>query len=509
MAESSRTIAKTDPDAAVIHVDPARVLADIDDKIYCGFLEHLGRCIYGGIVDYDCKIPGLTNDKGFRLDVADAIKDLRMPMIRYPGGNFVSAYHWMDGVGPKENRPVRPELAWRGREPNLFGTDEFMEWCEFMNVEPYLCFNMGTGTLDEALAWLEYCNSDDDTYYANLRRKNGHDKPYNVKYWGLGNEVWNAWVVGQMTAEDYAKKADEWGKVLKMLDPSIILVACGFDGLHTWEYTVTQKLINVCDMYSIHQYTCNYDHIQNVSCTAAAERAIQIVAKLIDLSRITNQASKRTMKIAMDEWNVWDYKRANGENGAEEHYDLSDALAVAAWGNVFVRQAAHLGMANLAQCVNVIAPIMARPDGIFLQTTYHTWKLLSHYMRGKSLALHVGSPMYEGPLDNTHGDIPWLQDIESGIPMLDVSAALNDKKIYLSVVNRSETEAIKTRINLLGEYEEKVHVWSVYHEDVRAKNSFENPTNVGIEEWEYGLGEVKEGVVFREHSYTLLELRLK
>jgi alpha-N-arabinofuranosidase len=164
-------------------------------------------------------------------------------VVRYPGGNFVSTYHWLDAVGPKDKRPRRPELAWLGEESNQFGTDEFIEWCEAMGCEPYLCLNMGTGTLDEALAWVEYCNSDKNTYYANLRRQNGREKPYNVKYWSLGNEVWGPWQVGQMSAEDYTKTAFQWAKALKLLDPSIKLIACGRTGYDSWDYVVSQGLI--------------------------------------------------------------------------------------------------------------------------------------------------------------------------------------------------------------------------------------------------------------------------
>lgn len=170
----------------------------------------MGRCIYGGIYE-----PGssLADENGFRKDVLSALRELDIPVIRYPGGNFVATYHWQDGIGPRDKRPKRPELAWLGIETNQFGTDEFMKWLDVLSegkerrVEPYLCLNFGTGTLDEALAWVEYCNGTRDTYYANLRRANGHPEPYRVKYWALGNEVWGPWQVEQMTKEDYSKKA--------------------------------------------------------------------------------------------------------------------------------------------------------------------------------------------------------------------------------------------------------------------------------------------------------------
>ncbi|KAK9378059.1 glycoside hydrolase superfamily [Kockiozyma suomiensis] len=505
--ESAQTFVKSSK--GLIKVDPCRVVGTVDDKTYSGFLEHMGRCIYEGIVDYDCKVPGLTNDKGYRLDVAKALKDLEMPVVRYPGGNFVSSYHWMDGVGPKENRPRRPELAWLGEESNHFGTDEFMEWCEFIGTEPYLCLNMGTGTLDEALAWLEYCNSDRNTYYANLRRKNGHEKPYNVKYWSLGNEVWGPWQVGQMTAEDYSKTAFQWAKALKLLDPSIKLVACGCNGFSEWDYTVTQALISQIDYYSIHDYTSSSDYYKNVTCPAAAERAIQITSKLIDLAKITQKVPNRNVKICFDEWNVWDPDRAPGHLGAEEKYTLSDAIAVAAWGNLFIRQAPHVGMANIAQCVNVIAPVMTTGTDSFLQTIYHPFLLFCKYMRGESLNLHVEGPVYTGETGfSDHVDyMAWIKDIEPALMLLDVSATKKDGYINIAVANRSLDEDLTTSIVFEGDYQEIVTTYTVYHDDIAASNTIDNKEVVSIKEATCKFEDLK-AYTFKKHSFVLLRVAI-
>lgn len=293
----------------------------------------MGRCIYGGIYDPDNP---LSDSNGFRNDVLDALRELDIPVIRYPGGNFCATYHWQDGIGPREKRPCRPELAWLGTETNQFGTDEFMAWLSALSerlpagrrVEPYICLNMGTGTLDEALAWVEYCNGTRDTYYANLRRAHGHAAPYCVKYWALGNEVWGPWQVGQMTAADYAKKAAQWAKALRLLDPTIVLVLCGQDGTASWDHEVLQACVPVVDMHSIHVYTAaGSSHLQNVTAPLAAERAIRVAASLIELARIERgvAVSRPPTKICFDEWNVWDPERAPGDRGAEEQYTLSDA----------------------------------------------------------------------------------------------------------------------------------------------------------------------------------------
>ncbi|KAF3229228.1 hypothetical protein TWF106_004149 [Orbilia oligospora] len=261
---------------------------------------------------------------------------------------------------------------------------------------------MATGTLMEALGWLEYCNSDQDTYYANLRRKNGRDKPYKVKYWALGNEMWGAWQVGQMTKEDYAKKAHQWGKALKLLDPSIKLILCGENGTSDWDRYVLQNSIEYIDMHSIHIYTADPEHVPNVIAPLSAERAIEVTASLIDLARINNRLTNPPTSdnhiihkptICFDEWNVWMYTRAPGDQGAEESYTLSDALAVGVWLNVFVRQASA---------------------GTYEGRTVPEW---------------IGTTM----------EVPWL----------DVSGAISeDGTINLSVVNISEDEDILTQLSI-------------------------------------------------------------
>jgi len=371
-----------DSETPVVSVNPFNKIAKVNDNVYGGFTEHMGRCIYGGIYD-----PGnpLSDENGFRKDVIEAFKDLNCPVVRYPGGNFVATYHWLDGVGPKDQRPARPELAWLGVESNEFGTDEFLKWCEVVDTEPYLALNFGTGTLDEALGWLEYCNSDKNTYYANLRRKNGRDKPYNVKYWALGNEMWGPWQVGQMTKEAYADKAYQWAKAMKLLDPSVVLILCGETGYSSWDTYVLKECVkwdthtlggsttaSLIDMHSIHIYTASNDHLKNATAPRSAERAIEITGGLIDLVRIENKVpyTVPAPTICFDEWNVWDPVRAPGDIGAEEKYTLSDALAVGVWLNVFIRQAKYIGMANIAQSVNVISPLMTTKDGILKQTTW-------------------------------------------------------------------------------------------------------------------------------------------
>jgi alpha-L-arabinofuranosidase len=212
---------------ARIGLDLDRTVGTVDRRIFGGFIEHLGRCIYGGVFDPGRRWP-TSAASGATSWTPCAPRGV--PVLRWPGGNFASGYHWADGVGPPEARPRRMELAWHAEESNRFGTDEFMAYCRALGAEPYVCLNMGTGTLDEAQAWVEYCNGTGDTYWANRRRENGHAGPYGVRYWGLGNELYGPWQTGALSAEAYVAKAREWAKVLRWTDPQVQLVACGQNG---------------------------------------------------------------------------------------------------------------------------------------------------------------------------------------------------------------------------------------------------------------------------------------
>ncbi|KAF2014239.1 glycoside hydrolase family 51 protein [Aaosphaeria arxii CBS 175.79] len=494
-----------------ISVNPAHKTAKINKNIYSGFTEHMGRCIYGGIYD-----PGnpLSDENGFRKDVIEAFQEIDVPVTRYPGGNFVATYHWLDGVGPKENRPARPELAWLGLEPNEFGTDEFMKWCEVVGTEPYLCLNFGTGTLDEALGWLEYCNSTQNTYYANLRRKNGREEPYNVKYWALGNECWGPWQVEQMTKEDYAKKAYQWAKALKLLDPSITLILCGETGYSSWDYYVLKQCVkwdvhglggdrtkSLIDMHSIHVYTADKEHYANATAPRGAERAIQMTSALIDLARIENNVPHTVPRptICFDEWNVWDPVRAPGELGAEESYTLSDALAVSIFLNGFIRQARDMGMANIAQSVNVISPLMTTKDGIVKQASYWPYMLFSRYMRGWTIPVNVRAEEYEG---RTNPE--WIRGtIET--PFLDVSAAIDEKGevVTLAVVNVHEEKSYDVKLDGIPSGKQ-VDVYTVGGDHVQAGNmGGKEEVKIVESKWD-----AKDSYVFPKHSLTLLRWRI-
>jgi alpha-L-arabinofuranosidase len=496
---------------ARIHVDFARIIGDVDPRTYSGFIEHLGRCIYGGIFDEGSP---LSDERGFRADVMEQMRALRPPILRWPGGNFVSGYHWLDGVGPVDERPRRTELAWGAEESNRFGTDEFIAYCREIDTEPYICVNMGSGTMDEAQAWVEYCNGTGNTHWANLRRKHGHEEPFRVKYWGLGNELWGSWQIGALSAEDYVRRAREFAKVMKLTDPSIELIACGHNGWSDWDRVVLQGLADVIDYHAVHVYTGSHDYYTNVFQAHQADRSLRIAASLIEQARY-EQAIEHPIKIAYDEWNVWFRTRSleARRGGIEEQYTLADALAVATYLNIFVRRCEVIGMANVAQMVNAIAPIFTSPDGLFLQTIFHPLKLYSDHMQGTALDIHVQAPEFDLTPEREQTDWPHRVSDLGPFTMLDAAATLraDDGVLMLGVVNRDRDSDQETTIDL-GEERSiaSITAWEVNgaHPDIR--NSFAEPDNVvAVERTVSGpMSSRTIEYTFPKHSITLLRVQL-
>ena len=366
-----------------------------------------------------------------------------------------------------------------------------MHWCSIVGTEPYICLNMGTGTLDEAINWLEYCNGIRDTKYANLRRANGHKESFKVKYWGLGNEVWGPWQVEQASKEDYAKKAFQWGKALKLIDPDIELILCGETGHSSWDHWVLKEASHFISMHSIHIYTTDQRHLPNVTAPLSAERAIEITGGLIDLAVIENNLPHRPT-ICFDEWNVWDPSRAPGERGGEESYSLSDALAVAVWLNVFVRKSKYVGMANIAQSVNVISPLMTSKDGLRKQATWWPLLLFCKYMQGHTIGVHLKVDAYEGPTNPG-----WIR-ATMDTPWLDVSAALDDRgTLNLAVVNINPDRDILTELN--SAFPENVQVFTVNGPD--SAMDARPAMNVEMKESTW---DGKGAFVFPKHSMTMM-----
>lgn len=482
---------------ARIKVDVERNIGDIDKNIYGNFTEHLGRCIYGGI--YDPK-SSEADENGFHKDVLAATKDLGVTVVRWPGGNFASGYHWMDGIGPKAERPKRKDLAWGDIETNQVGTDEFLKWSSLANVEPYICINVGTGGLDEAKNWVEYCNAPQGLYYSDLRAKNGHAEPYNVKFWGLGNEVDGTWQIGHKNAEDYSKFALEAAKLMKWSDNKIKLIASGSSNYGadwtTWNRTVLNSLGNYIDYISLHNYLGNRDsdHYKFMASTLFTDNVIKITKALINEARTKNHI-QHPIYIAFDEYNVW--YRAFNEQKLEEHYNLQDALVVAQYLNCFLRNADIVKMANLAQLVNVIAPMMVTNDKLWLQTTYFPLQLFANNCMGRSISTFVDCNTY-----NT-------SDYKN-VPYLDVSSVYNDstKELMINVVNRHLDKPIKTTIeNQFGKLDGKATVYEVNSASITDENSV-NEQKVKTAEKQINITGNNIEYTFPAHSFTMIKVKL-
>jgi alpha-N-arabinofuranosidase len=490
---------------AKIKIDTERRIGRVDRGIFGGFVEHLGRCVYGGIFEEDSP---LSDADGFRRDVLEILRPLRMPTLRWPGGNFVSGYRWTDGVGPLGERPRRLNLAWGVEEPNTFGTDEFVRYCRLLGTEPYVCVNMGTGTMDEAQAWVEYCNGTGDTHWANLRRRNGHEEPHGVKYWGLGNEMYGRWQIGALSAEEYVGRAREFAKVMKATDPTVRLVGCGKTGWSEWDRIVLEGLAPLVDYHSIHIYTGSDDYWSNVLAPHQAERALRSCRAIIDRVRY-RQNIEHPIRVAYDEWNVWFRDRRSG-SGHEGRYTLADALAVATYLNIFVRHCDTVGLANLAQMVNVIAPILTNERGLFLQTIYHPLRLYAEHTREVALDAHVDCEAHDlvSANDESASWPPHRVADLGPFKLLDVAATCDarGRDLTVAVVNRDPKRDIRASV-LLADGTACGHAvaYEVNGPGWDARNSFEHQP-VGVSETWLNIGKGGLEHEFPAHSLTVLKM---
>jgi len=467
---------------ARIKIDLDRVIGEVDKNIYGNFVEHLGRCVYGGVYE-----PGspLSDEKGFRKDVMAAVKDLKPSLVRYPGGNFVSNYNWTDGVGPKAERVPRMELAWHRLETNEFGTNEFLDYTKAIGTEPYFAVNMGTGTIEEARRWVEYCNVKEGPYYAELRKKHGYPEPYNIKYWGLGNEMDGPWQMGHLDAIDYTKKAREAAKLMQRTSPGIKLIAAGSSNYRPgadpdyWNETVLNELKDVIDYIALHIYVGNPDsnYYNFMATPLVLEQRTKIVKGFINkVMQTANRAGREPIYIAWDEYNVWYRARggaaAVGKNALEEKYNLEDALVIACCLNAFIRNADVVKMANMAQLVNVIAPIFTSEKGLFKQTIYYPLQLFANNVYGTSLDAFVECKTYStAKFVIGSGETNTQQ---KAVPYLDVSATYKDGNITFCVVNRNKEEAITTDIiSQNGAFTGNFTVFEVNGPDIKSQNSFD------------------------------------
>jgi alpha-N-arabinofuranosidase len=464
---------------ARIAIDEERVIGRISPLLFGGFIEHMGRCVYRGIFD-----PGsaLADEHGLRTDVVAALRELNPRIIRYPGGNFLSGYHWRDGVGPVAQRPRRRELAWQSIETNHFGTHEFITLCRMLGAEPMLGVNLGTGTIEEAGAYVEYCNAPAGTLEADRRVANGAPEPFGVRYWCLGNEMDGPWQIGHMDATAYAIKAREAAKLMKWHDPSIRLTLCGSSSSHMPTYPEWDRIaLEICweyvDYLSLHFYAGNRDDDTDSYLALARQFEDHLDALAGTLRYVKAKLrSRHDVYLSWDEWNVW-YKDQTMQGGwqeaphlIEEVYNLEDALVVAQWLNVFLRRCDVLKMACLAQLVNVIAPILTRPDGILRQSIFYPFALFSRYASGDSLDLLVQAPTYATRMFGEQ-------------PLIDAAASYDAEhgRGAIFIVHRGRTEPLTLDLEWQGRAPYRVaSIYQVSGSDPKAANTFDTPDVIGI-----------------------------
>jgi alpha-L-arabinofuranosidase len=485
----------------------------VDDRLYGSFIEHLGRAVYGGMYE-----PGhpTADAEGFRGDVLDLVRELRVPIVRYPGGNFVSAYNWEDGVGPAASRPRRIDLAWKSVEPNTVGVNEFAAWARKANTEVLMAINLGTRGIDAARSLLEYCNHPGGTYWSDLRKSHGVAKPHDFRLWCLGNEMDGPWQTGHKTAVEYGRVAAETARAMKQYDPTLQLVACGSShmGMPTfpeWEATVLDHCYDNVDYISLHTYFANVENDIGtfLARSVGMDRYIETVVSACDLVQAKKRSRKR-VDLSFDEWNVWFHSREQdrkqepwtvGPPLLEDIYTMEDALVVGCMLNSLIRHADRVKIACLAQLVNVIAPIMTANGGpAWRQTIYYPFLHASLYGRGTSLQVVSDSPAYENA---TFGTVPWL----------DATAVRNDAAGELTVfaVNRSASEEIALEARLAGfeDYTVAEHL-VLRNDDLKAVNTKAKPDAV-VPAAAKGAKAEKGALnaTLPRHSWNVLRLRNK
>jgi len=513
--------------ATTVVIDTDRQISPIDRHLFGSFLEHLGRAIYEGIYDPKSKF---ADSKGFRTDVMKEVHDLGVPIIRYPGGNFVSGYHWLDGVGPKDKRPTVLDRAWNTLETNQFGTNEFITWARQVGTEPLFGLNFGTGTAEDAAALVEYCNVAGGTKWSELRRSHGYNQPHNVKYWCVGNEMDGPWQIGHMPAREYGIKAADAARQMRALDHSIKLIACGSSGPFMptyidWDRTVLEECYDDVDGISLHRYWGNTEETNNdsskyLAMNLAMDRQIEEIVAVCDTVRARKRSDKQLF-LSFDEWNVW-YRARTGDavdghgkpapHLLEEPYNLEDALLVGGLLNSLIRHSDRVKVACLAQLVNVIAPIMTNENGILRQTIYYPYSWALKYARGSALNLAPQGPTYEvaslgRPIESIGVPVPGFGDV----PYLDAVATLDSeaKAAAIFILNRDLQNARDLEINWRDVTPARVTAFeTITGSALKALNTFADPKRVVPQTLESPKVGAKMSVKLPARSYSVLALAL-
>ncbi|GHP14010.1 alpha-N-arabinofuranosidase [Lentilactobacillus fungorum] len=434
-------------------VDPSNQISTIDERIYGSFIEQLGRAVYDGIYQ-----PGQASadENGLRQDVIDAIKQLNVPIVRYPGGNFVSQYKWEDGIGPKADRPTRLDLAWKSIETNEFGLHEFMNWAKKVGTKADMAVNLGTRGIMAAANLVEYCNFPKGSYWSDLRRKNGQEAPYRIKTWCLGNEMDGPWEIGQKTAYEYGHLANEAAKAMRAVDDHIELVACGSSSMDNptfgdWEATVLDQCYDNVDYLSLHRYYGYYNdddptELDNyLGKNIDLDQFIKGVVAICDAVKAKKRTNK-TINLSLDEWNVWYHSNdadtkvkpwQKAPHMLEDIYNFEDALLVGSLLITLLKNSDRVKIACLAQLVNVIAPIMTDDNGVWYQSIFYPFMQVSNHGKGVALAPKVDVATYQS---REFPEVPYLDSIAT------YDQANGELTIFAENKNQHESLDFKTQL---------------------------------------------------------------
>ena len=484
-----------------VRIDPLRRIHPYSQMLFGQFLEHFHRQVYGGVFE-----PGspLADDRGFRLDVIEALRELKVPVVRWPGGCFVSAYHWKDGVGPTRRSVY--DKAWRVEEPNTFGTDEFIEWCRRIGAEPYICTNAGSGTPEEMSDWVEYCNLESQGHWAKLRQDNGYTNPHQVPYWSIGNENYGDWEMGAKTAEEWGPFVAESAKMMKHVDPSIKLLAAALADAD-WTLKLLRHAGQYLDDVSIHGYWDPLwdddrpsDYLSCMSRALEPEAAIRLTEQIIGVAGFEGGIG-----IAFDEWNLrgWHHPKgtqpeaiaARDRNDLNATYTMADAVFSAGFLNACLRHSDTVRMANMAPVVNTRGPLFVHKDGLVKRTTFHVLVMYANFLEANLADIWMSSDTL--PLE------------ASSVPVLDAVATCDDsRRVWsLALINRHPEKAIACRISL-GEQAPptRCKITSLCGDSPDAYNDINSPNRVIPETVEYT---VENGLVeLAPHSINIIQTTL-
>ncbi|RBY97429.1 alpha-L-arabinofuranosidase [Blastococcus sp. TF02-8] len=469
---------------ARLTLDPTQAVGAVSRRLFGAFVEHMGRGVYGGIHD-----PGhpTAGEDGFRRDVIDLVREMGVTAVRYPGGNFVSGFRWEDSVGPRDQRPVRLNLAWHSTETNEVGLHEFASWLDQVGAELVLALNLGTRSTLEALDLLEYANVPAGTTLADQRIANGRPQPFDVRTWCLGNEMDGPWQLGQRSAEDYGKLAARTAKAMRQVDPTLELVACGSSGagmptFGEWERTVLTHAYDDEDLISCHAYYEEKDGDLGSFLASGTDmdRFIESVVATADHVKAVRR-SPRSIDISFDEWNVWYFSRVPTDLArniddwpvappiSEDAYTVADGVVVGSLLMSLLRHADRVTSAAMAQLVNVIAPIAAEPQGpAWRKSTFFPFAVTSRLARGVSLRVGVDGPGY---VTAQYGEVP----------VVDAAATTEGGRVALFLVNRAQDEDVEVSLDLtalgVGTVQEAV---TLSDADPHAANTTDRPDRVGL-----------------------------